>query len=238
MPNGEPCVDQLARGRGEVPDVGGAAALVVDDRNLVPLGAEPEHRAHEVVARLAEEPGRADDPRTLAGGRLAVELRPAVGGERDGRVGLDVRLRPSSRRTRSRSRTPRAARRARPRAPCRRRSQPPRPAGRPRRRRRSSTPQRGARGPGDHGSGGASRHDVPRRRGRVRAPRRRRTPRASARPSWPPAPVIRVRRRARRGSASSCSTGGRLGGRSTGLRARPGRRGRTPRSRGSRTGGR
>ena len=98
MPDSErrAVVDQLARGRGEVPDVGRAATLVVDHRDLVPLGAEPEHRAHEVVSRLAEEPRRADDPRTLAGGRLPLELRAAVDGEWGRRVRLDVRcaLRP------------------------------------------------------------------------------------------------------------------------------------------------
>ena len=43
-------VDDLARRGGEVADVGRRAALVVDDRDLVPLGSEPEHRADEVVA--------------------------------------------------------------------------------------------------------------------------------------------------------------------------------------------
>ena len=78
--------------RGEMPGVGRAAALVVDDRDLVALGAEPEHRPDEVVPDRPEEPRGADDPRLAAGGRLAVELRAAVGAERIRRVGLDVRL--------------------------------------------------------------------------------------------------------------------------------------------------
>ena len=44
-------------------DVGRAAALVVDDRDLVALGAEPQHRAQEVLRGRAEEPRRAHDPR-------------------------------------------------------------------------------------------------------------------------------------------------------------------------------
>ena len=82
----------LARRRREVPDVGRRAALVVDDRDLVPLLAEPEHRADEVRARRAEEPRRADDPGPFAGGRLAVQLRPPVRGLRVRPVRLHVRL--------------------------------------------------------------------------------------------------------------------------------------------------
>src|SRR5205085_4638342 len=37
-------------GGGEMPDVGRTATLVVDDGDLVALGREPQHRAHEVVA--------------------------------------------------------------------------------------------------------------------------------------------------------------------------------------------
>ena len=76
----------------EMADVGRAAALVVDDRDLVALGAEPQHRAHEVVRRRAEEPRGAHDPRLLAGRRLAVQLRAAVDAERRRRVRLEVRL--------------------------------------------------------------------------------------------------------------------------------------------------
>ena len=82
----------LARGRGEVADVGRGAALVVDDRDLVPLGAEAQHRAQEVVPGRAEEPRRAHDPGPLARRRLAVELRAAVAPTRVRAVRLDVRL--------------------------------------------------------------------------------------------------------------------------------------------------
>ena len=86
-------VDELARGRREVADEGRASSLVVDDRDLVLLGAETEHRQEEIVARSAPiEPRRADDPRVGARGRLSVELRAAVGRERARAVGLDVRL--------------------------------------------------------------------------------------------------------------------------------------------------
>ena len=53
---------------------------------------ELEHRAHEVAARPAEQPRRADDPRVLAGRGLAVQLRPAVDGLRIRRIRLDVRV--------------------------------------------------------------------------------------------------------------------------------------------------
>ena len=49
-------VDELAYRLRQMADVGGAAPLVVDDRDLVALRAEAEHRAHEVVARRTEEP--------------------------------------------------------------------------------------------------------------------------------------------------------------------------------------
>ena len=62
-PEGGAAVDERARRLGQVAHVGRAAPLVGDDGDLVALRAEPEHRAHEVVPRLAEEPGRADDPR-------------------------------------------------------------------------------------------------------------------------------------------------------------------------------
>ena len=42
-----------------------------------PLGAEPEHRPYEVVARRPEEPRATDDPGIRAGRRLAVQLRCA-----------------------------------------------------------------------------------------------------------------------------------------------------------------
>ena len=179
-------LEHCLRRLGEMADVGRAAALVVDDRDLVALGAEAQHRAHEVLRRPAEEPRGANDPRLLAGRRLAVQLRAAVGAERRRRVRLDVRRRASSRRRRSRSTRRRAARRAPPRAARRRRSPRPRLADRPRRRRRSSTPPRAARArrrePG--GGGCVTSHSA-----RVSA-RASGNASASAWPSWPPAPVI------------------------------------------------
>src|SRR5438874_2170674 len=57
MPDAVRQLDERANRLRQVPDVGRAAALVVDDRDLVTLRAEPQHRAHEVRARPAEEPG-------------------------------------------------------------------------------------------------------------------------------------------------------------------------------------
>src|SRR5664279_3646954 len=83
--------DELARRGGQMADIRGTAALVVDDRDFVPLRAEREHRAQEVATRPAEEPGRADDPRVLARGSLRVQLRAAVRGLRARRIGFEVR---------------------------------------------------------------------------------------------------------------------------------------------------
>src|SRR5918996_1547044 len=75
--------DGVGRPRGgEMRHVRRRSTLVVDDRDLLAFGAEPEHRAHEVVAGGAEEPGAADDPRPGPRGCLAAELRPTVRGER------------------------------------------------------------------------------------------------------------------------------------------------------------
>src|SRR5688572_11640531 len=57
-------IHELADRRSEMGDVRRRAALVVDDRDLVPLGAEPEHRPQEVVSGGAEEPGAPHDPRS------------------------------------------------------------------------------------------------------------------------------------------------------------------------------
>ena len=73
----------------------GAPALVVDDRHLVALRAEAQHRAHEVVRRRPEEPRAPHDPRLLARRGLAVQLRAAVRRQRRRRVRLDVRRRAS-----------------------------------------------------------------------------------------------------------------------------------------------
>src|SRR2546426_8700556 len=71
-------------------DVSRTPDLVVDDRDLVPLYSEPEHRPHEVASRWPEQPGRTDDPRPLARRGLAVGVRAPVGRERVRRVRLDV----------------------------------------------------------------------------------------------------------------------------------------------------
>src|SRR6185437_4313943 len=65
--------------------------LVVDDGDLVALCAEPQHRAHEVRARPAEQPRAAHDPRPLTGGGLAQQLRPAVYRTRGRRIRLEIR---------------------------------------------------------------------------------------------------------------------------------------------------
>ena len=105
-----------------MPGVGRAATLVGDDRDLVALGAEPEHRAHEVVPDRPEEPGGAHDP----GHRLRPPPRRAAWCARRRRAGSARRTRGTARawrrRRRSRSRSRRAARRARRRSAFRPRS--------------------------------------------------------------------------------------------------------------------
>ena len=80
--------------RGEVAGVCGTAELVVDYRDLVALGAEPQHRVDEVLAVRAEHPRGADDRvrRRRGGldGALAGELRAPVGADRAGRRGFLV----------------------------------------------------------------------------------------------------------------------------------------------------
>ena len=90
---------------------------------LVALAGEPQHRGDEVRAVRAEQPGGAHD-RVRAGrggrdGALARELGAAVGAERRGRRGLEVRLGARCRRRRSRSRPARRTRPPRPRRPRR-----------------------------------------------------------------------------------------------------------------------
>src|SRR5207302_7054647 len=92
VPDAERQLEHLARRRREMADVRGRAPLIVDDGDLVPLDAEPQHRPDEVRAGRPVEAGAADDPRLLTGGRLAVELAPAVRGQRARRVRPDVRL--------------------------------------------------------------------------------------------------------------------------------------------------
>ena len=162
VPDAARQLDELARRRREMADIGRAAALVVDDRDLVALGAETQHRAHEVVARPAEEPRRADDPRVVARGRLTVQLRPPVGRQRIRCVRLDVRLALAAVEDVVGGEVRRAARRARRRAACRRRSRPPRPADRPRRRRRPSRRPRGGRGRARRAAAAAASRPSPR----------------------------------------------------------------------------
>ena len=137
--------DELVHRFGEMPDERRRAALVVDDRDLVALRAEPQHRAHEVrcpSSRRATRCARSTRPRPPRPRRAASCARTPTAGSahRTRRTAFA-----SSRRRRSRSRSRRAARRARARAACRRRSPRPRPADRPRRRRRPSTRRRAAR---------------------------------------------------------------------------------------------
>ena len=84
-------VHEAAHRRRQMTGEGRTAALVVDDRDLVALCAESEHRPEEVVLRRAEEPRRPDHPRRPPGGRLAVELRPPVRRYGIRPVRLDVR---------------------------------------------------------------------------------------------------------------------------------------------------
>ena len=74
----------LLRRLGEMPDVGGAAALVVDDSDLVAVATESQHRAEEVLGRRP----KSHDERTIQArspaARLAVQLRASVRGERPG----------------------------------------------------------------------------------------------------------------------------------------------------------
>ena len=236
-------VDELARRRGQMADVGRAAALVVDDRDLVPLRPEPEHRAHEVVPGRAEEPRAPHDPGVLAGRGLAVELRPPVGGQRARAVRLDVRRslaavedvvggvrderRPELRRVRRAADV------------------------------HLRGPLRIVLGAVDVRPRGGVQHELrPLERGRGREPdvpvlarQRAHVVRGERRcerdAELAAAPVIRTRRPecsasgpGPRGSVSACSTGPSREGRPTGCRARRGRPGRTPRSRGRRTAGR
>src|SRR5439155_10446357 len=55
-------LDQHTHSLREMADVRRAAALVVDDRHLVPLATALEHRPDEVPAGRPEEPRRTDDP--------------------------------------------------------------------------------------------------------------------------------------------------------------------------------
>ena len=87
---GVAAVDELPRRCGEMADVRGAPVLVRDDRYLVAVGAESEHRAQEVVTRRAEQPRCPHDPGALARRRLAGELRRAVHRERSRTIRLEV----------------------------------------------------------------------------------------------------------------------------------------------------
>jgi hypothetical protein len=49
-------VHELADGAREMSDEGWTSALVIDDRDLVALLGEAQHRAEEVVTGRAEEP--------------------------------------------------------------------------------------------------------------------------------------------------------------------------------------
>src|SRR5262245_22587682 len=83
--------DDVACGPRQMARVRRRAALIVHDRYLVPLAAQPQHRQDEVVAPRREEPRGADDP-AVPHLPLAVELRAPVDGQRARLVRLDVRL--------------------------------------------------------------------------------------------------------------------------------------------------
>src|SRR4051794_9353719 len=76
----------------EVADERGAAALVRDDGDLRLALCELEHRADEVPARAAEEPGGPDDPCVFACRCFPMQLRAPVRGERVGLIRFDVGL--------------------------------------------------------------------------------------------------------------------------------------------------
>ena len=82
---------ELVHGIRQVTHVRRAAALVVHDADLIAILGQSQHRPHEVVAGLPEEPGGADDPGFRSRGGLAEKLRAPVRGEWTRRVGLDVR---------------------------------------------------------------------------------------------------------------------------------------------------
>jgi hypothetical protein len=71
----------LSDNPGEVSDVRWAAALVVDDMDLILSAGRFEHRPYEVPACPAEEPGRTNYP-SCSDLALAGELRAAVDRER------------------------------------------------------------------------------------------------------------------------------------------------------------
>lgn len=69
------------------------APLIGDDRDLVAVTGQPQHRLDEVLAEGAVDPGRAQDEVARVGrrhGRFAGELGGAVDAERRGRVGFDI----------------------------------------------------------------------------------------------------------------------------------------------------
>ena len=91
MPGAVRELEQRTRRLGQMPHERRGTPLVVDDRHLVLLGAQIEHRPNEVRAHPAEEPGRANDPAVLHLA-LASELRAPVLRNRPRLVRLDIRL--------------------------------------------------------------------------------------------------------------------------------------------------
>src|SRR5438477_642145 len=63
MPDTGGPLDQRPRRRSEMADVRRRASLVVDDRHLLALAAEPQHGRDEVLAGRPEQPRGRDDPR-------------------------------------------------------------------------------------------------------------------------------------------------------------------------------
>ena len=199
----------LLRRLGQMARVGRAAPLVGDDRHLVALAAEAQHRPHEVLRRLAEQPRAADDPRLAAGRRLAVQLRTSVGAERSRRVRLQIRRGlPAVEDVVRRERDERRAELGRHAASLRRSPRRP-PAAPPRPRRHPSRPRHAGRATASPElAGGGS---VTSQSARVR-PVASGNASSSECPSCPAAPVTRVPvrgtqpRRAARGSASPSAT--------------------------------
>src|SRR5215211_2041581 len=217
-------VEQLARGLGQMADEGRRADLIRDDRDLVLLSPQREHRPQEVPPGRTEEPGAAHDP-AVAHLELARELRAPVRRERIRLVRLDVGLplravedvvgRVVDDRSPQLDHVARAAdvHGGRERFPLLAPSTSVQAAA-----------WRTRPGGGSSGGGATTLYSA-----LVRASALGKTSRSAA-PSWPPAPVMSTPRgRAPRGSASACSKGGRRADRSSRPRARPGPPGRTPR---------
>ena len=221
-PNGR--LEQLPRRRREMGDIRRRGALVVDDADLVPFARQVEHRRTKFVPGRPEETRAPHDPRPLARSALAVHLRAPVRRQRVRRIGLDVRLGFAVEHVVGREVHER----------CAELLDMAGAADVDRRRL-----LRVGLGAVDVGPGGRVQHEPERLSqsgdGSVTSQSAwlnataSANSSASARPSWPPAPVIRTRScPVPTGSAMSCSRDRRREDRSTATDARRGRQGRTP----------